>query len=86
MLYDSNKLISLVKEAEQKGEGIWVRLKNEIKICLMRVENEQYIAKFFPCAKNSRAYQIPHSEVWKVEMCPDTKEPARYTRAVDHGA
>jgi hypothetical protein len=82
-------LIELVNDAEKRQEGIWVRLENELKICLIKVaDHEKFVAKFFPCAKNSRTYEIPYAKVWKVETEPSTKAPQRYVQrdasAIDH--
>ncbi len=86
MLVSADQLIRLVNDAESKQEGIWVRLKNELKICLIKVaDDEHFVGKFFPCAKNSRQYAICIADIWSVEKSSDGA-PLRYSSAVDHSA
>jgi hypothetical protein len=45
---------------------VWVKLYDDIKICLVGIEDpakQTFVAKFLPCAKNSRVYNIPCSRV-----------------------
>lgn len=54
-------------EMADKEKGIWVRLNNgDMRICLVGIKdpiNKVFIAKFVPCAKNSRMYEIHYEDV-----------------------
>jgi hypothetical protein len=54
-------------ELAEKEKGVWVRLSNgDTRICLVGVKdpiNKVFIAKFVPCAKNSRMYEIHYSDI-----------------------
>jgi hypothetical protein len=83
------QLTELVKDAEHKQEGIWVRLDTGLKICLMGVQDgttDLFTAKFFPCARNSRQYTIPYKHIGKLETeeGADGKSPLRFTRSLDY--
>jgi len=86
--YSLQNLVDIIKDVEQKEEGIWVRLYNELKVCLMGVQDAptgKFTAKFFPCAKNSKQYTILYNDIWRVEKeSPDAEGPLRYVRTVDY--
>jgi hypothetical protein len=72
------QLVEAVKDVEQRQEGIWVRLYNDLKICLMGVEDAptgKFTAKFFPCAKNSRLYSIAYGEICELEKAESKADP-----------
>ena len=53
-------------ELATKEKGIWVRLNDGMQICLVGVKypiGKIFTAKFIPCAKNSRTYEICYSDV-----------------------
>jgi hypothetical protein len=76
--------IELIKDAQSKSEGIWVRLHTDLKICLIEVQDENvgiFTAKFFPCARNSRRYTIPFGNIRELEKTESGETPFRFTSA-----
>ena len=48
----------------QAGGRVWVRLHNDLIFCLVEATGpDQFKAKLLPCAKNSREYLIPYSQI-----------------------
>lgn len=47
-------------------KGLWVHLKADMNICLIGVKDQEkkiFEAKFLPCARNSRVYDIEYSQI-----------------------
>lgn len=60
-----SELIDLIK----KNKEVWVTLYDGLVICLIDTDKEVqdgFLAKFIPCAKNSRVYQIAYSKVKEI--------------------
>lgn len=77
--YDLTQLIALLDEHTKQGLGIWVRQKDDFTICLVGVADAnagQFIAAYFPCARNSKRYQIGFDTLRELE-----KESADGTEA-----
>jgi hypothetical protein len=48
----------------QASGRVWVRLHNDLIFCLVEATGPvQFKAKLLPCAKNSREYSIPYSQI-----------------------
>jgi hypothetical protein len=65
-VYTKEELIQKIVEVQQsQQDGLWVRLESTIKICLIAYSEDQqvFVGKFFPCAKNSRTYSIHLEDV-----------------------
>ena len=51
---------------------LWVRLNTDVPICLIGTadaEKQVFKAKFLPCAKNSKVYEVPYAKI----QCLDSK-------------
>jgi hypothetical protein len=62
MTHTFEQLAALVAEKKE----VWVDLFNDVKICLIDVadkNNQIFLAKFMPCARNSRTYNIDFTKV-----------------------
>lgn len=47
-------------------KGLWVHLRTDMNICLIGVKDQEkqvFEAKFLPCARNSRVYDIEYSKI-----------------------
>lgn len=90
--YDLTQLIALLDEYTKQGLGIWVRQKDDFTICLVGVADAnagQFIAAYFPCARNSKRYQIGFDTIRELEKesADGTEAPAiRLARIADYGA
>lgn len=54
----------------QKHTQIWVRLYDDMKLCLVGVDDSEkqvFSAKFLPCARNAQVYKIAYSKIKAVE-------------------
>ena len=60
-----------------REKGVWVRLKDNMQICLVGIKdpiNKIFVAKFVPCAKNSRTYEIHYCDVKCVDKAKYQEE------------
>jgi hypothetical protein len=69
MTYTFEQLAALVVEKKE----VWVQLYNDVRICLVDIGNKEkqlFLAKFVPCATNSRTYTIDFSKVKDLDKKP----------------
>lgn len=57
-----SELVNLIKTKKE----VWVTLYDGLFICLTNTDpnnKDGFLAKFIPCAKNSRVYNIPYNKI-----------------------
>jgi len=88
--YDLAQLLDLVNQHVKDQHGVWVRLKDDFTICLVGVADAntgEFISAFLPCARNSRRYKTPFSDIRELETEGATEAATlRLARIADNGA